>query len=119
MINKVIIIGRLGKAPETTEKNGLIITRCNIATTEQWKGEEKTEWHKVVMFGKLAEIAGHYLDKGSLVYIEGRLQTRSWEQDGATRYITEIVANQMKMLDGKGGQKKERGDNQGDDDIPF
>lgn len=110
-INKVILIGNLGADPEVryTPANTAV---CNIsvATTDQWRDkqtgeqQEKTEWHKVVMFNRLGEIAGEYLKKGSKVYIEGRLQTRKWQgQDGQDRYTTEIVANEMQMLDGRGG----------------
>lgn len=103
MLNKVQLIGFLGADPEvryTQEQEA--VARVRIATSETWKknGEkhEKTEWHNVVFFGKLGEIAGEHLKKGSLVYVEGRLQTRSWEKDGETRYTTEIVAESMKML---------------------
>ena len=110
-INKAIIIGNLGADPEVryTPSNTAV---CNItvATSEQWKDkqtgerQEKTEWHRIVMFNRLAEIAGEYLKKGSKVYIEGRLQTRKWQgQDGQDRYTTEIVANEMQMLDSRGG----------------
>ena len=96
MLNKVQLIGFLGADPEVRRSNDSdAIARANIATSESWKkdGEkhEKTEWHRVVFFGKLAEIVGEYLKKGSLVYVEGRLQTRSWDKDGETRYTTEIV----------------------------
>jgi len=110
-VNKAILIGNLGADPEVryTPANTAV---CNIrlATSEQWRDkqsgepQEKTEWHRVVMFGRLGEIAGEYLKKGSKVYIEGRLQTRKWQgQDGQDRYTTEIVANEMQMLDGRGG----------------
>jgi len=110
-INKVILIGNLGADPEVryTPANTAV---CNIsvATTDQWRDkqtgeqQEKTEWHRVVMFNRLGEIAGEYLNKGSKVYIEGRLQTRKWQgQDGQDRYTTEIVANEMQMLDGRRG----------------
>ena len=109
MINKVILVGRLGKDPEVrVTPDGTMVTNFNLATDEQWKdknGEkvQKTEWHKIVTFGKLADICGQYLVKGKLVYIEGRIQTRSWEdKEGAKRQTTEIVANDMKMLDSKG-----------------
>lgn len=109
MMNKAILIGRLGKDPEVRyTQGGDMVTNFNLATDEQWKdkgGEkvQKTEWHKIVTFGKLAEICGNYLVKGKLVYIEGRIQTRSWEdKDGVKRFTTEIVASDMKMLDGKG-----------------
>ncbi|MFU8876722.1 MAG: single-stranded DNA-binding protein [Wenzhouxiangellaceae bacterium] len=110
-INKAILIGNLGADPEVryTPANTAV---CNIriATSEQWRDkqtgeqQEKTEWHNVVLFGRLGEIAGEYLKKGSKVYIEGRLQTRKWQgQDGQDRYTTEIVANEMQMLDSRGG----------------
>jgi len=108
-INKVIIVGNLGQDPEIryTQANKAV---CNasVATSEQWKDkqtgepQESTEWHRVVMFERLAEIAGEYLKKGSKVYIEGRLQTRKWQdKEGQDRYTTEIVANDMQMLDGR------------------
>lgn len=116
MINKAILIGRLGKDPEVRyTPDGTMVTNFNLATDEQWKdknGEkvQKTEWHRIVTFGKLAEICGNYLVKGKLVFIEGRIQTRSWEdKDGVKRFTTEIVASDMKMLDSK-GQAKTGGD---------
>ena len=110
-INKVILIGNLGKDPEVRySPNGGAIANISLATTESWKdkntGEQvdKTEWHRVVFFRRLAEIAGEYLKKGSKVYIEGKLQTRKWQdQNGQDRYTTEIVANEMQMLDSRGG----------------
>ncbi|PKN17926.1 MAG: single-stranded DNA-binding protein [Deltaproteobacteria bacterium HGW-Deltaproteobacteria-6] len=112
MINKAILIGRLGKDPEVRyTPDGTMVTNFNLATDEQWKdknGEkvQKTEWHRIVTFGKLAEICGNYLVKGKLVFIEGRIQTRSWEdKDGVKRFTTEIVASDMKMLDSKGQGK--------------
>lgn len=107
-LNKVILIGHLGKDPEVKFlPSGQAMTRFSVATSESWNDKdggkkEKTEWHKIVMFGKLAEIAGKYLTKGKLVYLEGRIETRDWEQDGVKKYMTEIIANQMKMLSGKG-----------------
>lgn len=105
MVNKVILIGRLGKDPETKNlESGLAVTSFSIATDMTWNdkntGEKKqiTEWHRIVTFSKLAEVCGQYLSKGKLVYVEGRLHTRSWEQDGVTRYITEVRANNMKIL---------------------
>ena len=105
-VNKVIIIGNLGKDPEVRYMpSGDAIANINVATTDSWKdkdsGEkrEKTEWHRIVLFGKLAEIVGEYLQKGSQVYIEGRLQTRKWQdKEGQDRYTTEIVADRMQML---------------------
>ena len=108
-VNKVILVGRLGKDPETRfTPSGKAVTNFSMATSESWKDaggerQEKTEWHKVQIWGPLAEISAKYLSKGKLVYIEGRLQTREWEdQSGGKRYTTEIVANNMTMLDGKG-----------------
>ena len=115
-VNKVILIGNLGKDPEMRyTPTGLAIANLTLATSESWKDkqsgemQERTEWHRVVMYQRTAEIAGEYLRKGSKVYIEGRLQTREWEKDGIKRYTTEIVVDMggtMQMLDG-------RGDNEG------
>lgn len=110
-VNKAIIIGHLGRDPEVRySASGAAVANVSVATTESWKdkqsGEtnERTEWHRVVFFGRLGEIAGEYLRKGSQVYIEGRLQTRKWQdQNGQDRYTTEIVANDMQMLGGRGG----------------
>jgi single-strand DNA-binding protein len=110
-INKAILIGNLGKDPETRyTAGGSAVTNIRIATNETWKDkqtgeqQERTEWHAVVFFGRLAEIAAEYLRKGSTVYVEGRLQTRKWQdKDGQDRYTTEIVANEMQMLGGRGG----------------
>ena len=110
-VNKVILVGNLGNDPEVRySSNGAAIANISIATTESWKDkstgekQEKTEWHRVVMFNRLGEIAGEYLKKGSQVYIEGRLQTRKWQdKSGQDRYTTEIVANEMQMLGGRGG----------------
>jgi len=117
-VNKVIIIGNLGRDPETRYMpDGGAITNISVATTDKWKDksgemQEKTEWHRVAFFGKLAEIAGEYLKKGSQVYVEGRLQTRKWQdKDGQDKYTTEIVANVMQMLGsrpGAGGGAPER-----------
>ncbi|OGQ86544.1 MAG: single-stranded DNA-binding protein [Deltaproteobacteria bacterium RIFOXYD12_FULL_56_24] len=109
MVNKVILIGNLGKDPEVRySQAGAAIASFNVATTETWKKqdgskEELTEWHRIVAFGRLGEICGEYLAKGSKVYIEGRLQTRKWDdKDGNTKYTTEIVAREMKMLSPRG-----------------
>ena len=107
-VNKVILIGNLGDAPDIRyTQDGKAIANLSVATSESWKdkntGEkvEKTEWHRACMFGRLAEIAGEYLTKGSKVYLEGKLQTRKWQdKDGNDRYTTEIVASEMQMLDG-------------------
>lgn len=109
-VNKVILIGNLGADPEVRYMpSGDAITNIRVATTEVWKDkngekQERTEWHRVALFGKLAEIAGEYLKKGSQVYIEGRLQTRKWQdKDGQDRYTTEIIADRMQMLGSRGG----------------
>lgn len=108
-VNKVILMGNLGRDPEVRYMpNGEAVCNFSIATTDSWKDksgakQEKTEWHNIVMYRKLAEIAGEYLKKGRPVYVEGRLQTRKWEKDGVTRYTTEIVADQMQMLGGRDG----------------
>lgn len=144
-INKVILIGNLGADPEVRYMpNGNAVTTIRLATSEQWKDretgeqQERTEWHRVVFFNRLAEIAGEYLKKGSKVYIEGGLRTRKWQdKSGADRYTTEIVVNEMQMLDGRGSQSTEatpdftkpaqaaaaaapdQATEQFDDDIPF
>jgi len=108
-VNKAILVGNLGRDPEMRYMpNGEAVCNFSIATTENWKDkngqkQEKTEWHNIVMYRRLAEIAGEYLKKGRPVYIEGRLQTRKWEKDGVTRYTTEIVADQMQMLGSREG----------------
>jgi len=133
-INKVIIVGHLGRDPESKFLgNGDAVANFTVATSDSWKdkttGEkkEKTEWHRVVAFRKLAEICGKYLTKGKLVYIEGRLETRKWQdKEGKDRYTTEIVANDMQML----GKREDGGNQRADapagrpttgkeDDIPF
>ncbi len=110
-INKVILIGNLGNDPEVRYMpNGNAVANITLATSDSWRDKQtgqmvdRTEWHRVVFFGKLAEIAGEYLRKGSKVYVEGRLQTREWEKDGVKRYTTEIVVDMggtMQMLDGR------------------
>ena len=110
-VNKVILIGNLGRDPEVRySANGQAIANVTIATSESWKDktsgekQERTEWHRIVFFGRLAEIAGEYLKKGAQIFIEGRLQTRKWQdKDGADRYTTEIVANEMQMLGSRSG----------------
>jgi single-strand DNA-binding protein len=109
-VNKVILIGNVGGDPETKYMpSGGAVTNLSIATSESWKDkqtgqpQERTEWHRVVFFNRLAEIAGEYVRKGSKVYVEGALRTRQWEQDGVKRYSTEIVASQMQMLDSRQG----------------
>jgi single-strand DNA-binding protein len=141
-VNKVIVVGNLGSDPDTRYMpSGSAVTNLSIATSESWKdkqsGEQKerTEWHKVAMFGKLAEIAAEYLRKGSQVYIEGKLRTRKWQdKEGKDRWTTEIVADEMQMLGGRsGGGAPAANESQGssapppsssgsgdfDDDIPF
>lgn len=138
-VNKAIIIGHLGQDPDVRYMpDGAAVANISVATDESYKDKQsgqmvpQTEWHRVVMFRRLGEIAGEYLKKGSKVYIEGRLKTRSWEKDGVKRYSTEIVANELQMLDGKSDngqqqqppqqsqpqpQPEQGGDF--DDDIPF
>ena len=142
-INKVILVGNLGADPETRYMpSGSAVTNLSVATSETWKdkqtGEQKerTEWHKVAMFNRLAEIAAEYLRKGSQVYIEGKLRTRKWQdRDGNDRWTTEIVADEMQMLGGRGGggggsmpmnqdsgpssPPPQAGPDDFDDDIPF
>jgi len=140
-INKAILIGHLGADPETRYMpSGSAVTNLRLATTESWKDketgeqQERTEWHNVAMFGRLAEIAAEYLRKGSQVYIEGRIRTRKWQdRDGNDRWTTEIVANEMQMLGSRpGGSAPARAPEQPgggaappaptedfDDDIPF
>ena len=141
-INKVIIVGNLGQDPEIKyTAGGAAVTTLSIATSDSWKDkdsgmdQERTEWHRVVLWRRLAEIAGEYLKKGSKVYIEGQLQTRKWEQEGQTRYTTEIIARDMQFLDSRGSsntsstQKSSEMSDQSaadvpdsaidDDDIPF
>ena len=110
-VNKVILVGNLGKDPEVRySPSGGAVANITIATSESWKDktsgekQERTEWHRIVFFGRLAEIAGEYLKKGAQIYIEGRLQTRKWQdKDGHDRYTTEIVANEMQMLGSRSG----------------
>jgi single-strand DNA-binding protein len=110
-VNKAILVGNLGSDPETRyTAGGSAVTNVSLATTDSWKDkqsgeqQEKTEWHKVVFFGRLAEIAAEYLRKGSQIYVEGRIQTRKWQgKDGQDRWTTEIVGNEMQMLGGRGG----------------
>ena len=116
-INKLILIGNLGKDPETRySQGGSAVTKFSVATTESWKArqsgeqQEHTEWHDVVCFARLAEIAGEYLKKGSKVYIEGSLRTSSWEADGQKKYRTEVMARDLQMLDSRGGGAPMAGD---------
>lgn len=108
-VNKVILVGNLGRDPETRYMpDGGAVVNASIATTETWKDkaggkQEKTEWHRVVFFGKLGEVVAEFLKKGSQVYVEGRLETKEWEKDGVKRYTTQIVADRMQMLGQRGG----------------
>ncbi len=109
-VNKVILVGRLGKDPETRYMtNGEAVTNVSLATSENWKDkngekQERTEWHNLVFYRRLAEIAGEYLKKGSQIYVEGKLQTRKWQdKEGKDRYTTEIIVNEMQMLGSKSG----------------
>lgn len=128
-VNKVILLGNVGKDPEIrSTADGTCIANLSVATSESWKdkqtGErkEQTEWHRVSAFGKLAEIIRDYVTKGSKVYIEGKLKTRSYDKDGVKMYTTEIVANELQMLDGKGDKPQAQPVDNGFDDaesIPF
>jgi len=134
MLNKAQIIGNLGKDPELrTTQGGTSVCNFSIATTDKYKNKEgewveNTEWHNVVVWGKLADICSQYLHKGKQVYIEGKIQTRSWDdQDGNKKYMTEIVASEMKMLGQKGDSQQSASyppapaqvSNEPDDDLPF
>ncbi|MEE8059102.1 MAG: single-stranded DNA-binding protein [Pseudomonadales bacterium] len=121
-VNKVILIGNCGADPEVKYMpNGNAVVNITLATSENWKDKntgqqvDKTEWHRVVFFSRLAEIVGEYVRKGAKLYIEGRLQTRSWEQDGVKRYATEIIANEMQMLDSRSNTQGGSYDNQSAD----
>jgi len=133
-INKVILIGRLGADPEIRYTNsGMSVANFSLATSTNWvnksgEREERTDWHKIVAFGRLGEICGEYLNKGKQVYVEGRLQTRSWEdKDGNKRKTTEVVALQLQMLGAPSGDRPAGGETEGtqeeefiqEDDIPF
>ena len=129
-VNKVILIGNLGKDPETRAMNNGSACNFTVATSESWKDkqtgqqQERTEWHRIAVFGKLAEICGQYLKKGSKVYIEGSLRTRKWQnKEGQDQYTTEIVANEMQMLDSRNAEQPAgqayQADPVDDSDIPF
>jgi single-strand DNA-binding protein len=149
-VNKVIIVGNLGRDPEVRyTPDGTAVANFSVATSDQWtdkqtgEKKERTEWHRIVAWRRLGEICGEYLSKGRQVYVEGKLQTRSWEQDGVTRYTTEIIASDVQFIGGRGGaagpgaQGGTQGGGQGrgqradqgypeppmadtqDDDIPF
>lgn len=131
-LNKAMLIGNVGQDPEIRHMpNGNAVANLSVATSETWKdkntgdNQEKTEWHRVVVFGNLANIVESYVRKGSKLYIEGKIQTRSWEQDGAKKYSTEIVANQLQMLNrvessGSVDNSQQKQDNENQfEDIPF
>jgi len=131
-VNKVILVGRLGKDPEVKKMtNGESVTNVTLATSENWKDktgikQEKTEWHNLVFYRRLAEIAGQYLKKGSQIYVEGKIQTRKWQdKEGQDRCMTEVVVNEMQMLGGKPGSPSAQATPQpashkdDDSDIPF
>ena len=128
-INKVILVGNLGQDPEVKyTAGGAAVTTLSIATSDSWKDrdtgedQERTEWHRVVLWRRLAEIAGEFLKKGSKVYVEGQLQTRKWEQEGQTRYTTEIIARDIQFLDSKGTSSNtpspENSDTSSNESIP-
>ena len=143
-INKVILVGNLGADPETRyTPSGMAITSIRVATSESWKDkqtgeqQERTEWHRIKFFGRLAEIAGEYLKKGSQVYVEGKLRTEEYEKDGVKRYSTDVIADEMQMLGsragagggggegggygggmGGGGERRERGPTRGPQPAP-
>ncbi len=127
MLNKVTLIGRLGADPEVRYMpSGGAVTNINLATSRRWKdkqsGErrEETEWHRIAFFNRIAEVAGEYLRKGSLVYVEGRIRTRKWQdQNGQDRYTTEIIAEQMQMLDSKSGGTGNFANNASNNDANF
>lgn len=147
-LNKAQLIGRLGQDPEVRQmRSGQAVANISVATSESWKDKEtgekkeRTEWHRVTMYGRLAEVAGEYLKKGAQVYIEGRIHTREWEKDGIKRYSTEIICEEIQMLGGgarsdgganTGGQQRQQtqpkpaaaqtapaANHDFDDDIPF
>jgi single-strand DNA-binding protein len=119
-VNKAILVGNLGKDPDLKyTQTGKAMVNFSLATTERWSGEDRTEWHNIVMFDRLAEIANDYLRKGRTVYIEGRIQTRSWEdQNGNKRHITEIVASNMQMLGTPRSEQDRRDDGYGRSSRP-
>ncbi|RKZ99493.1 MAG: single-stranded DNA-binding protein [Gammaproteobacteria bacterium] len=133
-VNKAILIGNLGRDPEIRyTQEGQAVVNFSIATSEEWKDkstgekQEKTEWHRIVAWGKLAENCGTYLSKGRQVYVEGRLQTRQWEKDGVTHYTTEVIADQVRFLNGneaaadnsQGQGQAHDSDGENDNERPF
>jgi single-strand DNA-binding protein len=136
-VNKTILLGRVGQEPKVGAlPNGSAACNFSLATSEVWKDkqtgekQERTEWHKITVFGKLAEIAGNYVKKGSMIYVEGKLRTRKWNKDGVDHYVTEIIADDIQFTGSGGGNAtqsddddwsgdKQRDNDQFDDDIPF
>jgi single-strand DNA-binding protein len=136
-VNKVILVGNLGKDPELIDTKGTKIVNISIATSESWKGDdgapqERTEWHKLVFFGRQAEIAAEYLRKGSKIYVEGKLRTEKYQKDGQDHYATKIIVSSMQMLDSKSssddkpsysavksGDTVPQASSDFDDDVPF
>ena len=127
-VNKVVLVGHLGADPESRfTPSGVAVTTFNMATNESWKNkegeyEDRTEWHRIVLYGKAAETASKYMKKGQLTYVEGRIRTRSWEdKDGMTRYTTEVLGDRFTMLGRKGENKSAAPVDAGgdDDDLPF
>lgn len=127
-VNKVILLGYLGSDPDVRyTSGGKMVTKFSIATNEKWKAEDgtpqqRTEWHKVTTFGRLAEICRDYLAKGKQVYLEGKIQTNTWDKKGETRYFTEIIAHQVQFLsDGDGSEKRASNEPPptSEDDVPF
>ncbi len=117
-VNKVILIGRVGREPESRTAGNNLVVNFSLATSKSWKDKdteerkEKAEWHNIVLWRKVAEIAEKYVKKGDMIYIEGELQTRSWEKDGITRYTTEILGNSLQMLGSKNSQQATAGNGQ-------
>lgn len=128
-VNKVILLGRLGAEPEIRQtSSGAEVCNFSLATSEKWKDkdgieQEKTEWHRIVVFGKLAEICAKYLAKGKQAYIEGRIQTRSWEKDGHKNYTTEVIAVSVQFLGSSGSNQNQENDewppSEDNEEIPF
>lgn len=129
-VNRVTLLGHLGRDPEIKQINGQSMANFSIATTDKYKNKageivEDTEWHNIVIWGKLADIVGKWLSKGSAVYLEGKLKTNKWEKDGVTRYSTNVICDKMQMLGSNNGNNKTASQNDdntpplADDDIPF
>jgi single-strand DNA-binding protein len=129
-VNKVILIGHVGRDPEATRsKSGMAVVKLSLATSRKVNGEEKTQWHRLVAFDKLAEIISQYVQKGSRIYVEGELSYSNYEKEGVKHYATDIICNQMQFLSEKGESRKApatprsgaatNGDAEFDDDIPF